>query len=143
MRRTFIFFGWILLGIQFIRPDFTNPESIPENDFIAIENPPAEIAEIFKNACYDCHSNHTVYPWYKHIAPSSLLISWHVKEARKHLNFSEWNEVDREHTIDEMIYEINDGGMPMFPYALAHPKAKLTEEQRSQLEDYLSEIIYQ
>jgi len=22
-----------------------------------------------KTSCYDCHSNHTVYPWYANIAP--------------------------------------------------------------------------
>lgn len=111
-----------------------------------IQVPPAEIAEIFKSACYDCHSNHTNYPWYSQVAPPSLIISYHVKKARNHLNFSEWHEIDgkhRNHMIEEMIYEINEKDMPQFPYAVFHPKADLTDEQREMLDDYLSDLMYE
>lgn len=145
MRRTFIFFGWVFLGIQFIRMDYESPEVIPENDFLKMENPPAEVAEIFTNACYPCHSNTTVYPWYSQVAPASFLIVNNVNEGREHLNFSDWHRMDghrKNHMIDEMIYEINEHDMPKFPYALAHPEADLTDDQRDLLDEFLSDLMY-
>jgi hypothetical protein len=39
-------------------------------------------------ACFDCHSNQTVWPWYSNIAPMSWLIQHDVDEGRAALNWS-------------------------------------------------------
>src|SRR5690348_18457917 len=46
-------------------------------------------------ACFDCHSNETVWPWYSNIAPLSWLIQHDVDEGRQNLNFSDWNGSQR------------------------------------------------
>ena len=51
----------VLVVIQFIQIDKTNPEYNAANDFMNIEQPPAEVAEVLKNACYDCHSYDSYY----------------------------------------------------------------------------------
>ena len=137
----------ILLGllvlfilIQFIRIDKTNPESIPAKDFIAIENPPANIATILKNACYDCHSHHTAYPWYTNVAPFSLMIRSHIRGGRQHVNFSTWADYDakkKNHNIEEMKEVIDSKYMPMKSYTWLHPEAKLSAEDRKVLVDWL------
>jgi len=39
-------------------------------------------------ACFDCHSNATVWPWYSNIAPISWLVQHDVDEGRRAVNFS-------------------------------------------------------
>ncbi len=70
--------------MQFIQTDKTNPK-VDKNIEIKTN---AEVMKIFKTACYDCHSNETVYPWYSNIAPFSWVVSNHINEGRKVLNFS-------------------------------------------------------
>ena len=50
----------------------------------------AQTRAIAKKACFDCHSNEVVWPWYSNIAPVSWLVQRDVDEGRRHLNFSEW-----------------------------------------------------
>ncbi len=43
-------------------------------------------------ACYDCHSNETIWPWYSNVAPVSWLVQRDVEEGRDEVNFSEWGD---------------------------------------------------
>src|SRR6218665_2695091 len=81
----------LLIVFQFFRIDKTNPPVDPAQDFIMLSHPPADLAVILKESCYDCHGNTTTYPWYTNIAPVSWWIKHHINDARKHLNFSTWH----------------------------------------------------
>ena len=48
-----------------------------------------------KQACFDCHSNETVWPAYSRVAPVSWLIQHDVSEGRAVLNFSKWQGARR------------------------------------------------
>lgn len=78
----------ILIGvlIQFIPygHDHSNPPVIQEPDWSS-----PQTREITRRACFDCHSNETVWPWHSNIAPVAWLISRNVSLGREHLNFSE------------------------------------------------------
>tara|TARA_B100000508_G_scaffold141062_1_gene145772 strand:- start:11655 stop:12053 length:399 start_codon:yes stop_codon:yes gene_type:complete len=129
--------------IQFIRVEYTNPPSKPENDLIAITNPPEEVQKILKSSCYHCHSNNTVWPWYSQIAPASWWIKHHVDEGRRHFNFSEWHEMDARHVerfVEEAEYEVLEGDMPLPPFTLMHKGTKLTEQQKDVLITWLSSL---
>lgn len=107
-----------------------------------MENPPAEIANILKATCYDCHSNETVWPWYSYIAPVSFMVAQHVEDGRDNVNLSYWGEnelEDRAYMIEEMIEEIEDGEMPLPGYDLMHPDAKLTDEQKKRIDRMVEE----
>jgi len=94
--------------------------------------PTADAADITRRACYDCHSNETVWPWYANIAPGSWLMTRHVNNGRAVLNFSEIDfeaVADASHFMDHARWHIyND--MPPRPYLLLHPDANLTDAQR-------------
>ncbi len=91
--------------------------------------------QIARQACYDCHSNETAWPWYTNIAPMSWLIQRDVEEGRIHLNFSEWGMGDHEdHDLGEAIRE---GEMPPRQYTLIHPEARLDAARREILLDGL------
>lgn len=38
-------------------------------------------AELVMEACYDCHSNRTDWPWYSYVAPVSWLVTYDVYRA--------------------------------------------------------------
>ncbi len=125
--------------IQFFRIDKTNPPVVAEMDLFSMHDASPEIKATIKSACYDCHSNETVYPWYSNIAPVSWWLKHHIDDGRKHLNFSEWGTYElkkRNHKLHECEEEIEEGKMPMFSYTITHSDAKLTSEQKEELEDW-------
>lgn len=101
---------------------------------------PPEIKSLLRNACYDCHSHETVWPWYSRVAPASWLVAHDVKEGREHLNFSTWSDykpMKQAVLLAGAAEEIEEGEMPLRPYAWMHPKARLTDKQKEQLATWM------
>jgi len=133
----------ILIVIQFFRIDKTNPKIDISKDFININQPSTEVAADIKSACYDCHSNETVYPWYTNIAPVSWWIKDHINEGRDELNFSEWGNFTfkrKNHKLKKIVEEVNDGDMPLETYTWIHSKSRLSKEQRQNLVDWVKQL---
>lgn len=131
----------LLVLAQFKRIDKTPGDTNPDNDFLVVEEAPEEIASIFKTACYDCHSNSTNYPWYSNIAPVSWWLKRHVRMGTMKLNYSEWgtfSDSKREHKKEESADYVGKGWMPIVPYKITHPEARLTDEQREMLVNWLN-----
>ncbi|MEQ9440288.1 MAG: heme-binding domain-containing protein [Cyclobacteriaceae bacterium] len=129
-----IFIGLIvvLIGIQFIRPERNLGESSGSQDITHAITVPENVLSIFQRSCYDCHSNHTEYPWYSHINPVGLWLNSHIEEGKDELNFSEFATYDvkrMDHKLEEVAEEIEEGNMPLPPYTLIHGNAKLSEEE--------------
>lgn len=125
----------VLIGIQFIPVDTTNPAVKAE---IKV---PAEIKTLLETSCYDCHSNQTRWPWYSRIAPVSWLVAHDVEEAREHLNFSEWGLLDFEEQaelIEEIWEEVEEGEMPLWFYLPLHPEAQIDDRDRRILKEWAS-----
>jgi len=133
-------FGLALFGFLAI-------QTIP----VPLENPPVlskpnwdspQTRALAERACFDCHSNHTNWPWYARVAPVSWLVAHDVYEARSELNFTEWYEVDDEgRRPGEMAEEIYDGDMPPLRYLLMHPEARLTPEEKQALAEGLNATL--
>ena len=105
----------------------------------AHENPPvaAEPAwdspatrDLTVRACYDCHSNETVWPWYSNVAPVSWLVARDVEEGRKKLNFSQWGDSQE---VDDVVHSIQEGEMPPVYFGWMHPAARLSDAETQQL----------
>lgn len=94
-----------------------------------------ETRALAERACFDCHSNETVWPWYSSIAPISWFVVHDVQEGRRALNFSDWGS--RQQRLREISEVLQEGEMPPFYYVLQHPEAKLTAAERAQLEQEL------
>lgn len=90
-----------------------------------------ETRELSRRACFDCHSNETVWPGYAQIAPASWLLQHDVDEGRQKLNFSEWQRPQEEAT--EAAGTVRQETMPPAIYTLLHPEARLSAEERSAL----------
>ncbi len=129
----------IIVGIQFIRPDHTNP---PVDETMTIQanlQVPDEINTLIRRSCYDCHSNETEWPWYSHVAPVSWLVSDDVAGGRRHMNFSEWGTYKKGKVLsilEGMCEETSEGGMPLPIYLIMHSDAALTPDQINALCDW-------
>ena len=136
----------ILAGLfvlsQFIPVDRTVPEVAPAEDFLTAVNAPPAMASLIKNACYDCHSYQSEYPWYARVAPVSFWIQGHINEARSHLNFSQWTTYEpakAAHKLEECFDEVSSGEMPMKSFTWLHPEAQLSDVQVSALAQWFQQ----
>lgn len=138
---------WILIVIavmQFIPIDRTNKPVDSKVNFVNVFKTPAEVRNILVKACYDCHSNETVYPDYAYVAPISWSVKNHINEGREHLNFSEWgiyNEYLKKSMLENTVRSVRDYQMPLPAYITKHPTANLTKEERLILENYFGNIL--
>ena len=93
----------------------------------------SEPLQVLVRACGNCHSNHTDWPWYSHVAPVSWWIARHVREGREKLDFSEWetySTMQKRDKLESMCGLISTGRMPPRMYTAMHPEAKLTDENK-------------
>jgi hypothetical protein len=99
---------------------------------VAFDSPATR--ELAQKACFDCHSNHTRWPWYSSVAPLSWRIQRHVTEGRATLNFTSFAPADEViEAAAEAGETVAEGEMPPGDYLLAHPEARLTAEERNAL----------
>lgn len=126
----------ILLLIQFIPTAKNNGESAGENDIAHVVDMPADVQATLKVSCYDCHSNHTEYPWYSKLQPLGFWLDHHVDEGKRELNFSEFATYKKKrqlHKLDEVVEMLEAQEMPLSSYTLIHTDAKLSAVQQTQL----------
>lgn len=145
MTRPKIKLKWVSAGLavafaamQFANPSLTNPPVEPGHDLMATNPPPPEVAALLRQACYDCHSNETKWPWYARVAPVSWWIAGHMKEGREGLNFSEWPHGDAYVAGDQLgrigeLVQSRKMPLPSYTWLGLHPEARLTEEQRGRI----------
>lgn len=132
MKKFIIFLVVVLIGIQFIPVERTNPPVVSDIDA------PSAVKDILRKACYDCHSNETNWAWYTKIAPASFLAINDVNEGRENLNFSEWgNYTSKTEQIKEEIWEeVREERMPPWMYRVSHSESKLTPEEKNLLRNW-------
>lgn len=141
-KRKWLILPALLLGIQVFRPDRTNPQTAADLSLLAATQPPAQVHQILKSACFSCHSNQTVWPWYSGVAPFAWLIADDVKRARRQLNFSEWERYDvgeRRHLLKEIGEIVEEGDMPPWDYRLVHSEARLSQAEVTSLTKWARE----
>jgi mono/diheme cytochrome c family protein len=126
---------FLLIQLVPIGREHANPPVLSEPNW---DSPATR--DLAKRACFDCHSNETVWPWYSNVAPVSWLLNYDVVEGRQKMNFSEWAQGGSQ-DINEISEVLQEGEMPPFKYLLMHPEAKLTASERQALVDGLSNSL--
>jgi hypothetical protein len=128
--------GFLVIQLVPYGRNHNNPPVVSEPTW----NDP-QVKELAVRACYDCHSNETVWPWYSNIAPVSWLVQRDVEEGREHLNFSEWGNGRGEgEEGEEMAEVIFEGEMPPSYYLITHPEARLSDSEKPILAQSLTAI---
>ena len=132
---------WSIL--HFVRPQKNVQTKILKNDFLIHHRAPQPIQDLFKNSCYNCHSNYTVYPWYDNIVPAAWYVDNHISNAKEQLNFSEWATLDAQHKnrmIAAIAFNVTQGKMPLPSYVFMHPEAKLSDDDKNTILEWLYEV---
>jgi Haem-binding domain len=128
----------VLGAAQLLPVTRTNPP--PSSPLAA---PPA-VEAVLRRACYDCHSNHTRWPWYSRLAPVSWLIARDVTLGRKEVNFSEWGSyypATRRRKLKWIGRALHEHKMPPCTYRLFHPGARLDQADRALLERWVESAV--
>jgi hypothetical protein len=129
----------LLIAAQFVRPAKTNPAVDESRTLEQHAQMTPELQATLKRACYDCHSNETVWPWYSNVAPVSWFVIDHVKDGRKDLNFSEWSTYSKQRQAKKMaeIQElVQKDMMPLSSYLIIHKEAKLSDADKKAIGDW-------
>jgi len=135
-KKVVIAIGIALIAIQFIHPAANKSDQILVTDISKTVTIPGNVQAILKNACFDCHSNNTVYPWYSNFQPMAWFMAGHIKEAKKKLNFSEFGSYSPRRQIsklDGIANSIKDDIMPLTSYKLMHKNANLSANEKALL----------
>ncbi|WP_207492294.1 heme-binding domain-containing protein [Aridibaculum aurantiacum] len=130
--------------IQFFRPEKNIQTTPSPNDLVAHYTVPADVQNVLYKACYDCHSNHTNYPWYANVQPVAWWLDDHIQEGKKELNFSEFAgyRLRRQyHKFEETIEQVKEGEMPLDSYTKLHSEAKLTQQERELLVSWAGNMM--
>src|SRR5665213_2694034 len=138
-RQIFITLFVIFVIIQFIRPTRNIGIADNANDITHATSVPADVDTILKTSCYDCHSDHTVYPWYTNVQPVGWWLTKHVNGGKRGLNFSQFNSYPiskKMRRYKQIAQEVNDDGMPLNSYLWIHAYAKLSDAQKKTISDW-------
>jgi len=133
-----------LVAIQFFPPAKNVSTAGPgPNDITVLYPTPPAVKALLAESCYDCHSDHTRYPWYTRIQPVGWWMQRHVNEGIAELNFSQFGTYPPKRAakkMNETIKETKDREMPLKSYLLVHGEAKLTEAQNQELVNWADGI---
>ncbi len=142
MKKLTLFALLTFIGIQFI-PIMNVPANVPTKADEELQAP-ENVQAILKRSCFDCHSNHTTFPWYSNIAPVSWFTKHHVEEGREHMNFSIWEKYDDEKKLKylEKIPKAIKSKMPLPSYLLIHKEAKLSEADKKALTTWANDTAF-
>ena len=135
-KKVVIAIGIALIAIQFIHPAANKSDQILVTDISKTVTIPGNVQAILKNACFDCHSNNTVYPWYSNFQPMAWFMASHIKEAKEKLNFSEFGSYSPRRQIsklDGIANSIKDDIMPLSSYKMMHKNANLSANEKALL----------
>lgn len=132
LKKLTILFLVCFVIIQFFQPDKNTGDLASLNYFIKETEPSESVQIALKNACYDCHSNYTEYPWYSSITPVNYWMSNHIFQGKVGLNFSDWENYSvakRMFKMEEIAEYMEKRWMPLNSYTYGHPEAALSDDQ--------------
>ncbi len=124
--KTLIILVIVILLIPYGR-NHTNPQVVSEPEWNSLET-----RDLFFQACKDCHSNETEWPWYSNIPPISWLIQHDVNEGREHFNVSMWG-VQKNNEGEKAAEELQEGEMPPWFYFIPPQHQRLSEKNKKKL----------
>ena len=132
--------SWSVLSLiimQFIPLNRVNPPVVSD-----IQTP-YPIKSSLKKACYDCHSNETLWKGIAYIAPISWLLSSTFSTGRNVVNFSIWNNENRELTQAEIIKVIAEGPHHRQFYYICNPEKQLDAREKTMIIEWFNKPVHE
>lgn len=132
-RKIFLGLLFLILVVQAVQPRKNDGKPFGPRDISSVVGVPDSVNVLLQKACYDCHSDYTVYPWYGHITPVNWWLADHVEEGKRELNFTHFGEYTPREIrgkLEGTAELIEEGKMPLHSYLWMHEDAKLSPAQR-------------
>jgi hypothetical protein len=129
----------LLIVAQFFQPSHNNGTAEAATDITHAVQVPDSVMSLLKTSCYDCHSNHTDYPWYSKITPVNWWLEHHVNEGKRELNFSAFTNYTfkrKNKKLEQTADLVKKHEMPLDSYLWIHMDAKLNEAQIKLITDW-------
>jgi cbb3-type cytochrome oxidase cytochrome c subunit len=142
-KKLIIIIGSLFLILQLF-PISKNQSKEYSKDISTIEKITLDVKNILQSSCYDCHSNNSNYPIYASIQPIAWWLQHHIDEGKEELNFSEfagYSPRRRFHKLEEIKEQIVEKEMPLYSYTIVHTQAKLSEQQKSILINWVNSTM--
>jgi hypothetical protein len=146
LKRIIVLLLVVFIIIQFFHPKknlATGPDSY-QHDISKSFAIPDSVQKTFQVACYDCHSNNTVYPWYFKVQPVAWWMDDHIHDGKRALNFSEYETYDsvkQYKKLRKAVKALTEGWMPLSSYTWIHKNAILTKTQKDQVSKWAAPIL--
>jgi hypothetical protein len=103
------------------------------------------VKPLFKQACFDCHTNLTRYPWYYNMPVIKKKIDKDIAEAREHLDFSNdypfMSKSRLTEDLEKIAENLEDKSMPPLPYAVVHRTKSLSSEQKKKIFSWIDDSL--
>lgn len=103
------------------------------------------IKPIFKRTCFNCHGSKITYPWYYKIPVIKQYIDYDIKEAKKHLDFSNdfpFSGHDTpENDLKAVLKSLKEDSMPPLAYSFMHSKERITDTELKIVMDWIKTSV--
>ncbi len=142
LKKILLSIGVVIIVIQFFRPALNKSNQVFDTDISKIVTTHDSVQALLKNACYDCHSNNTNYPWYSNIQPVGWLIAKHIRKGKDELNFSEFGGYSSRRQLSKLngiANSIRDDIMPLSSYKWMHKNAQLGTYEKAHLINWVQQ----
>ena len=132
----------VFIGIQFIQPAQNKSAGVLTTDISKMVSISDSVQIVLQNACYDCHSNNTIYPWYTNIQPMGWLMACHISQGKEALNFSAFGNYSARKKMNKLTAianSIRDDLMPLMSYKRMHKTARLTKGEKELIDNWIQQ----
>lgn len=127
------------MAIQFIQPARNKSGQVLPTDISKTVPVSPAVDSLLRMACYDCHSNHTFYPWYAYLQPAGWVLNSHIRKGKAELNFSEFGSYPtrrQQSKLKSIADQLMDNAMPLASYTWMHQKARLSTAEKMLIIDW-------
>ena len=142
IKKILLVFPVVFIAIQFIRPARNVSNQVLPTDISKLVRVTDSLKLLLKNACYDCHSNNTNYPWYVNIQPMGWLMANHIKEGKSVLNFSEFGNYSTRKQLNKLTgiaNSIKNNIMPLSSYRWMHKNARIGKDEKAMITNWVEQ----
>lgn len=104
-----------------------------------------DVRPLVQRACFDCHSDKTVWPWYHSLPGVQQYLDHHVAEGRHDLDlglgvpFNPTSPLDRH--LRRIARVVKTGQMPLWDYALMHKDARLSDAEKQVIVQWAQDAL--
>lgn len=142
LKRILVLLLIFFIVIQFFPAEKNN--SADQNSDISLRyTAPLAVDALLKQACYDCHSNKTNYPWYSHIQPFGWWLAKHIRKGKEELNFNEFSSYSLRRQVSKLKAisgSLKNGSMPLKSYTLIHRDARLSTTEKNEIVAWVDKL---